>query len=330
MLRTISGFSGVIILLFMGGILLSSSILHEADATQDLNLTQSEKNAAQIWKLLGQKNYSEEARAGILGNIDQETGGTFEADIDETEGVGYGLIQWTPRSVLLNHINQAGITGNYKELATQVEVIDWELSDSGRGYIPTQRYPYSGEEFKRLGDSRLAARVYEKNRERPRDDHPERQALAQKWFNLFSGTNFNENGSGSSSIVDVALKELGNKGGEKFWSWYGYNYRVEWCAVFVSWCGKQINSDFERFAYCPTGVNMFKASNKWLTAGEKPKPGNIIFFDWESDGISDHVGLVNKYADGVVYTVEGNSNDEVKEQRYVVNSAVIVGYGIIE
>lgn len=326
MLKIIGGITSIIMLIFFSVVLFGGSILHKAESSQEQAFSQPEVNAWQIWEQLGDKDYSEEARAGILGNIDQETGGTFEADIDENSGNGYGLIQWTPKKILLEQINRAGIKGGPELLKTQVEVIDWELSGEGRGYIPTKSYPYSGEEFKKLKNVKIAVRAYEKNRERPRDDHPERQALAQKWFDRFSGKD--SSSVSSSNIVAFALDELGNRGGEKFWSWYGYSQRVEWCATFVSWCGNQSGSEFEKFAYCPTGINLFRSKGKWLTAGQRPESGYVIFFDWESDGISDHVGLVINYENGVVHTVEGNSNDEVKLQQYSVKSAVISGYGI--
>lgn len=313
-----------IIFMFGGSMNFSSS------GGKPTDLTEQEENAWEIWSLLGEKEYTEEARAGILGNIDQETGGSFIADTDEKGGGGgYGLIQWTPKSVLIEAMKTAGISGDYKSIRTQVDVMDWELSGAGRGYTPTHSYPQTGEEFKQLKDLKVAARAYEKNRERPRDDHPERQELAQKWYDRFHGYNGNSSeGSGNTDITKIALKELGNPGGQKFWSWYGYHSRVEWCATFVSWCGNQAGLDFEKFAYCPTGINNFKAKKKWAEKGTEPKEGYIVFFDWEGDGVSDHVGLVVKCEGGNVYTVEGNSNDAVREQKYTVNSSLICGYGI--
>lgn len=44
---------------------------------------------------------------------------------------------------------------------------------------------------------------------------------------------------GSSAMAQVALSQIGNVGGMPYWSWYGYNYRVEWCGCFVSWCAAQ-------------------------------------------------------------------------------------------
>lgn len=58
------------------------------------------------------------------------------------------------------------------------------------------------------------------------------------------------------------------------------------------------------------------------------KHGDIIFFDWENDGSSDHVGIVEKCEDGKVYTIEGNTSGDVcKQNQYDVNSESIKGYG---
>lgn len=139
---------------------------------------------------------------------------------------------------------------------------------------------------------------------------------------------------GNEQLVTVAKSQLGNEGGEKFWSWYGFNSRQEWCACFVSWCADQVglieSGAVPRFAYCPTGIEWFKSHGKWQEAGSIPTPGTIIFFDWEQDGISDHVGIVESCDGTTIYTVEGNSDDAVEQKSYEANSLVIVGYGLLE
>ncbi len=47
---------------------------------------------------------------------------------------------------------------------------------------------------------------------------------------------FNLESGGNQAIVEVALTQLGNEGGQPYWSWYGFGGRVEWCACFASWC----------------------------------------------------------------------------------------------
>ena len=137
---------------------------------------------------------------------------------------------------------------------------------------------------------------------------------------------------GNQVIVEVALTQLGNQGGQPYWSWYGFDSRVEWCACFVSWCADQcgyIESGLvPKFAGCVDGANWFKSNGKWQDRTYEPKVGDIIFFDWEGDGTTDHVGIVEKCENGTVYTVEGNSGDACKQRQYAVGSSNIYGYGI--
>ena len=53
------------------------------------------------------------------------------------------------------------------------------------------------------------------------------------------------------------------------------------------------------------------------------------FFDWEGDGETDHVGIVERCENGIVYTVEGNSGDACRQRSYPVGSSSIYGYGIL-
>lgn len=137
--------------------------------------------------------------------------------------------------------------------------------------------------------------------------------------------------TGNTSIVEVALKEKGNVGGEKFWSWWGYSSRVPWCAIYVSWCANEsgyLSTAIPKFENCPWGANWFKYRDQWANNSYVPTAGDIIFFDWENDGISDHVGIVTKTVNGIVYTIEGNSSDACKEKQYAVGSSLIYGYGL--
>ena len=137
---------------------------------------------------------------------------------------------------------------------------------------------------------------------------------------------------GNQAIVEVALTQLGNEGGQPYWSWYGFEGRVEWCACFVSWCADQCgyieSGIIPKFAGCVDGANWFKGNGQWQDRNYEPQAGDIIFFDWEGDGETDHVGIVEKCENGVVYTVEGNSGDACRQKQYTVGSSSIYGYGI--
>lgn len=134
----------------------------------------------------------------------------------------------------------------------------------------------------------------------------------------------------SNSIVSIALSQVGNVGGDPYWSWYGFESRVEWCAIFVSWVMNQAGVDesvLPKFSVVSTGVNWLKAKGAWHESDYIPTSSDIIFFDWENDGIPNHVGIVEYSDDNYVYTIEGNSNDECKRNSYNLNSSVIYGYG---
>lgn len=141
-------------------------------------------------------------------------------------------------------------------------------------------------------------------------------------------------------IVQVALSQVGNVGGEPYWSWYGFGSRVEWCACFVSWCADQCGyietGVIPKYAGCVNGVEWFRERGQWMDGSEVPSPGMIIFYDWDSpngesgpqDGLSDHTGIVEKVENGIVYTVEGNTGDSCAERHYAVGYYEILGYGI--
>ena len=146
-------------------------------------------------------------------------------------------------------------------------------------------------------------------------------------------------GTGDGEIVTVALSQIGNVGGAPYWSWYGFNSRVEWCACFVSWCANECGyidaGVIPKFAGCVWGVEWFRDRGLWQDNSYEPRPGDIIFFDWDNkgssgpqDGESDHVGIVEKVENGTVYTVEGNSGDSCRENHYAIGYYEILGYGM--
>jgi hypothetical protein len=159
---------------------------------------------------------------------------------------------------------------------------------------------------------------------------------ASLWAEILRGV-----GLGSNDLVNLALSQLGNKGGEKYWRWAGLNKRCEWCALFVSWCGDQTGlraaGQIPYFSFVSDGVSFYKKKGKWIDGSEVNSsncdkliyPGMIIFFDWEPDGNPNHVGIVTKVENGYIYTVEGNSSDAVREKQYSANSNKIYGFGVV-
>ena len=155
------------------------------------------------------------------------------------------------------------------------------------------------------------------------------------WAGVLYGIRYSDD-----QIVTVALSQVGNVGGDPYWSWYGFGSRVEWCACFVSWCANECGyietGVIPKYAGCVNGVQWFKNRGQWADGSEEPVPGMIIFFDWDSpsgesgpqDGQSDHTGIVQKVEGGRVYTVEGNSGDSCRINSYPVGYYEILGYGV--
>ena len=139
-------------------------------------------------------------------------------------------------------------------------------------------------------------------------------------------------GEGNAAMVAVAQSQIGNVGGAPYWSWWGLDYRVEWCAIFVSWCADQCGyldaGVLPKMEGVRPYVDWFKERGQWQGREYEPSPGDIIFFDWESDGLADHVGIVEKVENGLIYTVEGNTGDVCAERRYTLRAVSIYGYGL--
>ena len=217
--------------------------------------------------------------------------------------------------------------------STQTETVI-ETSDDGNGNIVetettvTQTYLYITVSHKTAEEMADQFGFNEDQREQMAE------LLADENNSLWSQVLYGITG-GDGEIVTVALSQVGNVGGEPYWSWYGFGSRVEWCACFVSWCANECGyieaGVIPKFAACASqGVPWFQERGLWEDNSYEPRPGDIIFFDWDDggqDGQSDHVGIVEKVENGRVYTVEGNSGDSVRQNSYPIGYYEIYGYG---
>lgn len=136
-------------------------------------------------------------------------------------------------------------------------------------------------------------------------------------------------------IIEVAKNEVGYKeysdNHTKYGEWYGV--QDEWCAIFVSWLANQagvLNSLIPKECYVPTMVEWYRNKGLFKARGLCPSVGDIIFFDYNSNGVSDHVGIVEKCDNGVISTIEGNKSKMVKRCTYNVNNSGIYGFGVVQ
>lgn len=138
---------------------------------------------------------------------------------------------------------------------------------------------------------------------------------------------------GDMPIIREAMSQVGNVNGQPFWSWYGFEERVDWCACFASWvedkCGYIESGAAPKFAMVGDGSSWFLERDQWKYGGETPDAGDLIFFNWDGSGSQDHVGVVTAVIGNNVYTVEGNSSNRCRQKRYNLEDPVIYGYGHI-
>lgn len=102
--------------------------------------------------------------------------------------------------------------------------------------------------------------------------------------------------------------------------------------IFVSWCADQCGYLDEGVLPKMEGVlplvDWFREHDQWQYRDYEPNPGDLIFYDWENDGIADHVGIVERVENGLIYSVEGNVDDCCIENSHYVGTSSIYGFGL--
>lgn len=128
----------------------------------------------------------------------------------------------------------------------------------------------------------------------------------------------------------IVLEDGSQKGYSRYGAWYGDPYG-DWCAMFVSFCLHYAQvEDFPLDANCVHWIQELKKLECYAPAEEyTPRPGDLIFFDWDEDGQSDHVGLVEELKDDTLITIEGNASNRVARVKYEKDAPEILGYGIL-
>ncbi len=126
------------------------------------------------------------------------------------------------------------------------------------------------------------------------EDSPEEYATDR--VSALSGSALHEAGHQLDKRGRKAVKETKDNIAEPYWFWYGFSGRVEWCACFASWCANECGyidtGVIPKFAGCVPGAEWFKEHGQWEERDFIPDAGQIIFFDGEGDGETDHVGIV--------------------------------------
>ena len=133
-----------------------------------------------------------------------------------------------------------------------------------------------------------------------------------------------------NKIINLAIEQLGNDY-TTYCKDMGYNYRIEWCACFISWLAEKlgITDIIPVDMSCNSQISKFKNLGVWHT-DRNFQSGDIIYYDWDNSGDADHVGIVEKVAGNTLTVIEGNNgnfpNDRVRRREIASDSSLIYGY----
>ena len=115
---------------------------------------------------------------------------------------------------------------------------------------------------------------------------------------------------------------------------YAVKNTDDWCDVFVTTIFQRegLSDLVGRECGVERHIQIFKRLGIWNEdGGSTPKAGDIITFNWDQDsqpnnGFADHIGIVESVSNGVIHTIEGNSNDQVRRKTYRIGHGNIRGF----
>lgn len=234
-----------------------------------------------------------EAMAGILGNIQRESQlnpAQQESGQGGSLNYGYGLIQWTPATILVDWCNGQGLNWYDGDAQCYRIKCEGEATNGASGYwLPTDSYPYSWSEFCKLTDVAEATKSYLAERERAGVSAlDERLSNASNWYEFLSGLS-------PSETFKPRLDSSGMEGSKYYYSdnvFYQAGYGLPNCTCYA-W-GRQYEITDEK----PTNLSTGDAGEWYPYAvsigdnvGQTPKLGAVLCMNYEGSG---HVAIVEK------------------------------------
>ena len=157
----------------------------------------------------------------------------------------------------------------------------------------------------------------------------------------------------ADDVLEIAKSQLGyeestknyivtedgkTQGYTRYGDWYGDSYG-HWCAMYVSFCLHYAGVDTDLLpldANCQNWIETLskeKYNSYYKTGTYEPVPGDLIFFDWDADERSEHIGFVvenipaTENETAKIKTIEGNASDIVQYRTYEANDPEIMGFG---
>lgn len=268
-----------------------------------------------------------------------------------TDSAGYGLAQWTYWS------RKKGLLEYAKSKGTSIGDLTMQL-----GYLVQELSSYSI--LKRSTSVKEVSDYILLNFERPADQSEsvkkQRAAYGQEYYDKYTKSNSEEKTEYTASkLLAIARAEAGYKekasnayldnptanAGSNNWTKFardlyaagyynGNKNGYAWCDVFVDWCFYQLtgkDSAKAQYLECqtgPLGAACAYSADYYRAAGRfyhTPEVGDQIFFGPTGD--EEHTGLVENFDSNYVYTIEGNTSNQVAHRAYYLSDSGISGYG---
>ena len=312
------------------------------------------------------------AESGLKSNNLQNTGNTKLNMTDEeytiavdngtyskfaSDKIGYGLAQFTHSSLKKNLLKYAkSICKSIGDLEMQLNFLIKEFSENYKTVFSELKYATSV-----LQASNYVLFNFERPADQSIDVQNKRASFGQVYYDKYANSNtqndtttvnvtMNENKL-RDKVVAIAISYLGynesNGSHKKIIDIYnnftpipvGYKvkYTDAWCATYVSAMGIKagLHDVILRECSCGRMIDLYKKAGRWIeNDAYTPMKGDVIFYDWEDDGIgdntgsSDHVGIVVSVNGNTIKVIEGNISNSVGYRTLKVNGRYIRGYGI--
>ena len=115
---------------------------------------------------------------------------------------------------------------------------------------------------------------------------------------------------------------------------YAVKTTDDWCDIFVTTVFQRegLSGLIGRECGVERHIQIFKRLGIWNEDGTTtPKAGDIITFNWDqnsqqNNGFADHIGIVESVSNGIIHTIEGNSNNQVRRNTYRIGHGNIRGF----
>ena len=115
---------------------------------------------------------------------------------------------------------------------------------------------------------------------------------------------------------------------------YAVKTTDDWCDIFVTTVFQRegLSGLIGRECGVERHIQIFKRLGIWNENGAStPKAGDIITFNWDqnsqpNNGFADHIGIVESVSNGIIHTIEGNSNNQVRRNTYRIGHGNIRGF----